>query len=89
MDIDFQWGNAADDDKLIGIAEGIIAKSIALAKSRGLDNRYLYQNYAYISQDVFSGYGNNNKARLIEIQQKYDPAKVFVNLQPGYFKLRP
>lgn len=87
MDIDFQWGDSKDDQQAISIAEGVIAKSIALAKSRGLANDYIYQNYAYKTQDVFSGYGKANKKRLIEISKKYDPEQVFQVLQPGYFKL--
>jgi hypothetical protein len=88
MDIDFQWGDVADDTQVKNIMNGIISKSTALAQSRGLYNRYLYENYAYIEQDVFSGYGEANKNRLIKISRDYDPEGVFQYLQPGYFKLR-
>jgi hypothetical protein len=88
MDIDFQWGDVADDTQVKSIMSGIISKSTALARSRGLYNRYLYENYAYIKQDVFSGYGEANKKRLIRISKEYDPEGVFQFLQPGYFKLR-
>lgn len=87
MLISFQWGDASNDAQVKSIMNGIISKSTAMAKSRGLDNRYIYQNYAYIEQDVFNGYGEANKDRLIRISTKYDPAGVFENLQPGYFKL--
>ena len=89
MDIDFQWGSISDDPQVLSIQNSIIAKTTALAKSQGLFNRYIYQNYAYITQDVFSGYGPASKSRLIKIQQEYDPDHVFVKLQPGYFKLKP
>ena len=88
MDIDFQWGDVADDEQVRSIMKGIISKSTELAKSRGLYNQYLYQNYAYIEQDVFSGYGQANQERLIQISKEYDPNGVFQVLQPGYFKLR-
>lgn len=88
MDIDFQWGDVADDAQVKSIMDGIISKSTALARSRGLYNRYLYENYAYIEQDVFSGYGEANKNRLIRISKEYDPEGLFQFLQPGYFKLR-
>ena len=87
MDIDFQWGDKSDDAQVKKIMSGIISKSAKLAKLRGLYNRYLYENYAYITQDVISSYGPANKERLIEISQKYDPDQVFQKLQPGYFKL--
>ena len=87
MDMDFQWGDPADDAQVLSIIQGINSKAAELAKSRGLYNRYLYENYAYITQDVISSYGPENKARLIEISHKYDPDQVFQILQPGYFKL--
>ena len=88
MDIYFRWEDVADDAQVKSIVNGIISKSTALAKSRGLYNRYLYENYVYIEQDVFSGYGEANKNRLIRISKEYDPEGVFQFLQPGYFKLR-
>ncbi|KAK4989140.1 hypothetical protein LTR50_003476 [Elasticomyces elasticus] len=87
------WSWAANDTEadvdVIDTVQKIVADSVVLATSRGLNHRYIYQNYAYISQPVFDSYGPENKARLLEIQEKYDPDKVFVDLQPGYFKLRP
>lgn len=88
MNIDFQWGNTADDADVLSIMENIIEKSVALAASRNLSNRYIYQNYAYIKQDVFSGYGSASKSRLLAAQRQYDPQRLFTRLQPGYFKLR-
>ena len=44
-------------------------------------------NYASQDQDVFAGYGTNNKRKLKRIQREYDPEGVFARLQPGYFKL--
>ncbi len=67
MSLSFQWANEADDERVLQIVERIMAKSVTLAKSRGLLNRYIYQNYAYPGQDVFEGYGNQSKARLLEI----------------------
>lgn len=62
-------------------------KSINLAKERDLFHPFVYQNYANISQDVFGGYGEKNRAKLLDIQGKYDPERVFAKLQPGFFKL--
>ena len=65
----------------------IINRAVALAKSMELHHRFIYQNYANISQDVFGGYGEENRERLRMIQTKYDVDGVFSKLQPGYFKL--
>ncbi len=56
-------------------------------KKMGLYHRYIYQNYAAASQDVFGGYGEENRQRLLEIQRRYDPEGVFSRLQPGVFKV--
>ena len=86
MDINFTWSDPADDDLSQDTAKIFIHKAKKLARSRGLYHPYKYQNYAYITQDVFKGYGRKNKQRLLQIQQKYDPDFVFRDLQPGYFK---
>jgi hypothetical protein len=81
------WENAEDDAAVRAVFERFVDRSEALAKEMGLWNRWIYQNYADISQDVFAGYGEENRAKLLSIQQKYDPTGVFSKLQPGYFKL--
>lgn len=86
--MDFQWNSTQDDEQILSTQEDIIARSKALAESRGFSHRYIYQNYAYIKQDVFDGYGPESKAKLLEVQEKYDPEQLFSRLQPGYFKLR-
>lgn len=62
-------------------------RAVALAKEMNSHHRYIYQNYANSSQDVFGGYGEENRETLKMIQEKYDPEGVFTKLQPGYFKL--
>lgn len=81
------WSNISDDTRILTFAANLINRSVALAKSRDLDFRYIYQNYAAIQQDVFRGYGHDNHNKLIAINAKYDPDGVFTKLQPGYFKL--
>ncbi len=81
------WSSQIDDERIAAAANRIIDKAVATAKSMSLDFRYIYQNYASLNQDVFAGYGQVNKQRLIEISQRYDPQQVFQKLQPGYFKL--
>ena len=81
------WKNESDDQLVKSTANSLITRSIKKAKHIGADHRYLYQNYADISQNVFSSYGEENLRRLSVISKKYDPEQVFQKLQPGYFKL--
>lgn len=83
----FLWSNAADDEIMRKAGENLLRRAIDKAKEMGLYHRYMYQNYADPSQDVFAGYGEANRDRLREIQKKYDPEGVFSRLQPGYFKV--
>ncbi|KAK1634115.1 FAD binding domain-containing protein [Colletotrichum phormii] len=69
------WSNEEDDDAIYSFTRG------------GVANDYIYMNYAAQFQDVISGYGADNKAKLKSIAKKYDPKEVFQKLQPGYFKL--
>ncbi|EUC29532.1 hypothetical protein COCCADRAFT_40083 [Bipolaris zeicola 26-R-13] len=66
---------------------GIINKVKAEAQRRGVDNDYIYMNYASQFTDPIASYGADNVAKLIAVSKKYDPAQVFQNLSPGYFKL--
>ncbi|KAL2836742.1 hypothetical protein BJX68DRAFT_250339 [Aspergillus pseudodeflectus] len=79
--------NAADDARFEALNDEIMGKVISIAKERGLYHPFIYQNYAGQGQDVFAGYGAENRARLSEIQKRYDPEGVFWKLQPGYFKV--
>ncbi|KAG4443016.1 hypothetical protein IFR05_001470 [Cadophora sp. M221] len=63
------------------------SRSFDLAKTMGLDNDFIYMNYANQDQDVYAGYGKANVDRLKAAQNKYDAQGVFKKLQPGYFKL--
>lgn len=87
LNLAVMWSSVADDDRVIAATTRVRDGAAALAKSMGLDYKYIYQNYASLDQDVFAGYGEANKRRLIEISKKYDPGQVFQKLQPGYFKL--
>ena len=81
------WENASDDATVYAAASKILTAIKAQAKSLGVQNDYLYMNYASEFEDVIASYGAANKARLKSIAAKYDPTQVFQTLQPGYFKL--
>ncbi|KAL4980683.1 hypothetical protein BDW66DRAFT_147106 [Aspergillus desertorum] len=81
------WNTASDDDTIYRFINDFFANVTAEAESRGLENEFIYMNYASHFQDVIPSYGAYNKAKLQEIASKYDPAGVFQTLQPGHFKL--
>ncbi|KAM0805196.1 FAD binding domain protein [Usnea florida] len=87
VDISISWSSPTDDARITLAANTFIANAVAAAKTAGLNYKYIYQNYAAAGQDVFGGYGEANRERLIEISRAYDPSRVFEKLQPGYFKV--
>ncbi|OJJ42849.1 hypothetical protein ASPZODRAFT_136991 [Penicilliopsis zonata CBS 506.65] len=87
INLAFMWDDAADDEAVMNVLATITDKALGAAKARGLDNDFLYMNYASQYQAVVPSYGAANQARLKEISRRYDPDQVFQTLQPGYFKL--
>ncbi|KAF3043675.1 hypothetical protein E8E12_006061 [Didymella heteroderae] len=87
MNMSSRWQNASDDARILAFFSTIIKKVKAEAKSKGLDNNYIYMNYASQFEDPISSYGATNVQKLKAVSAKYDPASVFINLMPGHFKL--
>lgn len=87
MNLAIMWSSPTDDERIMAAANRVIKKTKTTAISMALDYRYIYQNYASLDEDVFAGYGEANKQRLIAISKTFDPEQVFQKLQPGYFKL--
>lgn len=87
MNMSSRWQNASDDARVLAFFSTIIKKVKAEAKSKGLDNDYIYMNYASQFEDPIGSYGAANVQKLKAVSAKYDPASVFINLMPGHFKL--
>ena len=81
------WDNPEDDAALQDVFTNFKDRSVAMAKERRLRHPWIYQNYENISQNVFAGYGEENRKKMKDIQLKYDPERLFAKLQPWYFKL--
>jgi hypothetical protein len=81
------WTNAADDQKVYQVMSDIMKAIKADAIKLGVQNDWVYMNYAAMFQDVIGSYGAASKSRLKTVSNKYDPTGVFQTLQPGYFKL--
>jgi hypothetical protein len=87
LNMSARWANAADDAAILAFFSTIIKTVKAEAQRRGLDNDYIYMNYASQFQDPIASYGAANVKRLLAVSKKYDPARVFQELHPGHFKL--
>jgi hypothetical protein len=85
--VDISWSLTSDDTRILAAARNIVNRANATAHAQGLGFPFLYQNYAFLEQEVFPSYGAKNLAKLRAVSKKYDPSQVFQKLQPGYFKL--
>lgn len=81
------WEKEEDEPQFHRVISNVIKAAKAEAKKRGLDNDFVYLNYASEYQDPTGSYGVANKERLEKVSKKYDPSQVFQYLQPGGFKL--
>ncbi len=87
INIAIAWLKPSDDARVYAAAESIVKRCGEAAQDEGLANRFLYQNYAALSQDVFASYGEANLKKLRAVSKKYDPFQVYQKLQPGHFKV--
>ncbi|KAH7069218.1 FAD binding domain-containing protein [Paraphoma chrysanthemicola] len=81
------WNVATDEGKFHHVIATIVSLVKEEARRRGLDNDFVYLNYASEYQDPIGSYGAANRRRLQDVSRKYDPKGVFQKLQPGGFKL--
>lgn len=81
------WTNPADNNRIFTFSNSLYERLVAEADKNGLNNDYIYMNYASPYQSVVPSYGASNQQRMKKIAAFYDPTAVFQKLQPGYFKL--
>ncbi|KAL3485017.1 bifunctional solanapyrone synthase [Aspergillus germanicus] len=81
------WSLSSDDEAVHTIITAAMARIEEYTKSRGVYDPFLFLNDAHSSQEPFAGYGEVSYARLRAASQRYDPARVFLALVVGGFKL--
>ncbi|KZM20643.1 flavin adenine dinucleotide binding [Ascochyta rabiei] len=87
MNMSAQWADASDDARILAFFSAVIKKVKAEARDKGLDNDYIYMNYASQFQDPIASYGAVNVEKSQAVSAKYDAALIFLNFMPGHFKL--
>ncbi|KAI0099095.1 FAD-binding domain-containing protein [Nemania sp. FL0031] len=87
--LSLSWMNSTNDEVAYAFANRFIDSFHQEAKALNVLHPFIYINYANKGQDVFSGYGDENKKRLLSIQQAVDPRGIFTSsgLWRGFFKL--
>ncbi|KAH8681811.1 hypothetical protein BX600DRAFT_31580 [Xylariales sp. PMI_506] len=75
------------DEAARALGHKIHDRAETLGKELGLHHPWLYPNYAHSDQNIFSGFPPANLQRLLDLQQIYDPGRVFANLLPKHYRL--
>lgn len=82
------WTDSTQDESIWNISQQITQRCTAATKAKGVSLPYLFMNTAGKAQDVLDSYGAANVATIRKTAAKYDPTKVFQNLQNDGFLIR-
>jgi hypothetical protein len=82
------WTDAKDDDAVRSVPIATTETWKQLSTERGVKVPYVFMNDASRDQNPIASYGQANVQKLKSIAAKYDPARVFQNLQSGGFLLK-
>lgn len=82
------WTLAKDDERMYEAAQGFFKEVQMRAEQMGVDNPFIYLNYAGKWQDPVRGYGIQSIDTLRNVAARYDERGLFQSRQvPGGFKL--
>lgn len=82
------WSDANQDNQAFQDVDNLRRSVEQLAASSGNDLQFVFMNDASPTQTVLEGYGPENLEKLRKTAAKYDPGKVFQELQNGGNLLR-
>ena len=81
--VTMEWDSPHDDAQAIGLIQNMGQAIRLSAIKHDADIPFIFMNDAYDGQQVLSGYGAGNLAKLRNIAKAYDPEGVFQRLQNG------
>ncbi|PVI05025.1 FAD-binding domain-containing protein [Periconia macrospinosa] len=81
------WALPLDNDVVYARLQKLELDLQSLAREKGLQNEWLYLNYAAGWQKPVQAYGTESVSFLKGVSDAYDPAKIFQKAVPGGFKL--
>lgn len=81
------YRNAKDDELVIQADTKYLEDVNLLAHEMGLAHRFIFPNYAWPSEAVMAGYGEDRVAFLRQVAAKWDPEGFFQGQFVGGFKI--
>ncbi|OAX85593.1 hypothetical protein ACJ72_00007 [Emergomyces africanus] len=87
LEICMTWKKAEDDEFMEKAGCQYLEDAVSLARQMSLDHRYIFPNYAWHTDEVMKGYGEDRLAVLRCAAQKWDPEGFFQGQFVGGFKI--
>jgi len=81
------WNDAVDGHVVRTALNELLSWSTSTASDRGKLVRFIYPNYAAVTQDIFAGFGSENTAQMKKVQNQYDPQLLLSKYWQGGFRL--
>jgi hypothetical protein len=82
-----EWSGAGYDDAVHAWVRNTTWAINNATQEAGLWDPFVYMGDATYFQDIYEGYGAENKQRLLDVSRKVDPERVFQKLLPGGYKI--
>lgn len=87
VEICMTWKKADDDEFMEKAVSDFLIDCVNLAQKRHLEHRFIFPNYAWPTDAVIKGYGQERLNVLRGVAQKWDPEGFFQTQFVGGFKL--
>jgi hypothetical protein len=82
-----EWSGTGYDDAVHAWVRNTTWAINNATQEAGLWDPFVYMGDATYFQDIYEGYGAENKQRLLDVSRKVDPERVFQKLLPGGYKI--
>lgn len=87
VEICMTWKRAEDDEFMSKEGSKYLEDCISLSRQMGKDHRFIFPNYAWPTEAVMKGYGQDRLAVLHDVAKKWDPEGFFQGQFVGGFKI--
>lgn len=87
VEICMTWKKSEDDTFMEKSISDFLKDCVDLAARRDLEHRFIFPNYAWPTDDVMEGYGEQRLSILRNVAQRWDPEGFFQTHVTGGFKL--
>jgi hypothetical protein len=84
------WLDAKDDALISKFYDRVLARLEDTSRGLNVHHPYKYIGYGRLGEDIFSSYGEDNREKLVQVQEGVDSKGIFTSrgLCRGGFKIR-